>query len=349
VLTVPRTVRTGQAKSILLVWLALELFVQLGAKPAFAAEPLSSCPSREATSVAVRALLKPSHVDTAGIETQFEVQDFGDRYAVTVKGRRRDYHDEPRDCAKRAHVAAVFIALTLAPPDIPLPEQPEPAPPPRATAPSAASSSASQSSTSSPAPAPTSPPTARVPTATTTATATATTRTPPASAWSIQVELGALATAAPRSEAWQTALGAELRWSVLRDQWGLTLGAAVTTSSTLELEGVPVRESRIPFDLAIRRNLRAMNLQGSLELGLAAALTRLRQEDLAGAEAETRLELGARAAGRLALGSQLAPYLSVFTEFFPFPHELAAEPRGSIGHTSSVWLGASLGLMGKFP
>jgi hypothetical protein len=112
---------------------------------------------------------------------------------------------------------------------------------------------------------------------------------------------------------------------------------------------VPVRESRIPFDLGLRRELRALNLEASLELGLAAALTRLHQEALAGARTQTRVELGARAAGRLALNGALAPYLSVFTDIFPLPYRLSAEPRGEIGHTSPVWLGASLGLSAKFP
>lgn len=347
-LTVPRTVRIGQAKSILLAWLAIELCVWYAVKPASAAEPASSCPSREATSVAVRALLKPSHVDTAGIETQFDVHDFGDHYAVTVKGRRREYSDDERNCAKRAHVAAVFIALTLAPPDIPLPEQPEPASAPRAASPSA-SPSAAPSSPAASAAVSAAPPAAVSPAPLAPRLAPANSNPTPPSPWSIQVELGALARAAPRSDGSQAALGAELRWSVLRGLWGLTLGAAVTTPSTLELASVRVRESRIPFDLGLRHDLRLLNLQGSLELGLAAALIRLRQEDLLGAQTETRLELGARAAGRLALSSRIAPYLSVFTEVFPFPHELAAEPRGAIGRTSPLWLGASLGLTAKFP
>jgi hypothetical protein len=155
--------------------------------------------------------------------------------------------------------------------------------------------------------------------------------------------------AAPRTESSQGAVGAELRWSISREQWGLSLGANVATASTLELSGVPVRESRIPFDLGVRRNLHTERLTGSLELGVAAALTRVRQQDLASAETETLVELGGRAAGRLALNSALSPYLCVFTQFFPFPHELAAEPRGGIGHISALWVGASLGVAAKFP
>jgi hypothetical protein len=165
----------------------------------------------------------------------------------------------------------------------------------------------------------------------------------------VRLELGALAVAAPRTESSQTTLGAELRLSALRDLWGLTFGAAVATASTLELDSVPVRESRIPFDLGVRHDLRAASLAASLELGLAAALTRLRQQDALAAQTETRVEIGARAAARLALNRAVAPYLSVFTQIFPFPHELAVEPRGTIGHTSPLWLGASLGLAGKFP
>jgi hypothetical protein len=112
---------------------------------------------------------------------------------------------------------------------------------------------------------------------------------------------------------------------------------------------VPVRESRIPFDLGVRRTLSTLRLQGSLELGVVAALSRFRQQDRANARTETRVEWGARAAGRLAFDSAISPYLSVFTEVFPFRHELAVEPRGPLGHPSPVWLGVALGVGAKFP
>lgn len=364
-LTLPRTVRVGLAKSIFFAWLAL--LALPSARPAFAAEPQSACPKREAVAVAVRALLRPSHVDTAGIEAQFEVQDFGDRYAVTVKGRRRDYHDEPRDCAKRAHVAAVFVALTLAPPDIPLPEQPELPPSAASTRSSPAPSSstaAAPAATSTPAAAAAAPGAAAAPAATTTAGATTSAAPAPAAAasgsapaaapaptkaWSFQTELGALALIAPRTDSSQTALGGELRLSAVRDAWGIAAGAQVASASALELDAVSVRESRIPFDLAVRHSLCTSRLQCSLELGVVAALSRFRQEERANARTETRVEWGARAAARFALGSALSPYLSVFTQVFPFRHQLAVEPRGPIGHPSPVWLGLALGVGAKFP
>jgi hypothetical protein len=127
------------------------------------------------------------------------------------------------------------------------------------------------------------------------------------------------------------------------------LGASLATPSTLELATVPVHETRIPFDLSVRRTLRVARLRAALELGPLAALTRFRQEELPGARSETRVELGLRAAGSLALDTSVGPYLSVFTNVFPFPSELAAEPRGSLGHASALWLGASLGVSAEFP
>jgi hypothetical protein len=110
------------------------------------ADETIGCPTREAVGVAVHALLSQSRVDPRSVETTIEVQDLGERYVVTVKGRTREYTDEAHDCARRARVAAVFVALTLAPPDIALPElkpmaraeptapppKPEPEPRPRA-------------------------------------------------------------------------------------------------------------------------------------------------------------------------------------------------------------------------
>jgi hypothetical protein len=46
------------------------------------------------------------------------VQDFGQRFSVSIAEQTREYLDEKRDCEERARVAAVFAALTLEPPDV---------------------------------------------------------------------------------------------------------------------------------------------------------------------------------------------------------------------------------------
>jgi hypothetical protein len=51
------------------------------------------------------------------------VVDVGNAFRVTVNGRQREYHDESRDCARRARMAAVFAAIALG---LPLPRKPAP-------------------------------------------------------------------------------------------------------------------------------------------------------------------------------------------------------------------------------
>src|SRR5260370_32589999 len=93
------------------------------------------CPSRDAIAFAVGVLLDRSRapVNADTVAREIEVHDLGDRYVVQIRGRRREFTDDARDCSKRVRVAAVFVALTVAPPDIGLPDlSPEPSPePPR--------------------------------------------------------------------------------------------------------------------------------------------------------------------------------------------------------------------------
>jgi hypothetical protein len=72
-----------------------------------------------------------------------EIVDLGAPFQVTAAGSTREYRDETRDCAYRARVAAVFIALVIEPGSIAParvsspPREPTPVappPPPRAPA-----------------------------------------------------------------------------------------------------------------------------------------------------------------------------------------------------------------------
>jgi hypothetical protein len=61
-----------------------------------------------------------------------ELVDLGAPFQVVVGGRVREYRDEARDCAQRARVAAVFVAMTIDPASIAAPPPPPPPPPPAA-------------------------------------------------------------------------------------------------------------------------------------------------------------------------------------------------------------------------
>jgi hypothetical protein len=292
------------------------LLAALASRSAVAAEPQpeSHCPTREEVGHAVRALLSRSRaqVDVDAALRELTIQDLGERYTVEIRGRKREYADAPRDCAKRARVSAVFVALTVAPPDIALPEPPPIAPPEP-------------------------PPTPHVP-------------PPPAPrTWWPEVELGAWAGAAPRSDHSLFVMGGELRLALESERWGLTAGARVSTSGTLELENVRVRVARYPFDLGARARWSSSVVAAWLDVGATLSVLQIRALDLQDARTTTRLEPGARAAFTLAAQGAWAPYLRVFTEVAPAPYDVAIEPRGPIGKTSALWVGVSIGVSGKFP
>jgi hypothetical protein len=304
--------------------------------PCRAEEPASptDCPSHDAVAKAVRGLLNRSHIEIANIESAFDVRDLGQRYIVTVRERTREYDDESRDCVRRARVAAVFVALTLAPPDIGLPDLAEESP---------------QNPTPTPEPAPSSPPPPSPPKPTPPQPLI---RIKPAaipSSWRAGVEIGALCALAPSADQTLTAFGAELRFFLTESRLGFHLGASLATADSLDLASSSVRLQRFPFDVGLRWNWSRAWLGGSLDLGAVMEVLTAQQTNLPQASQKTLVEVGGRAGiTLLASRSTVAPFIRGFAELYPSTHALAVEPRGVIGRTPAWWAGTSVGLAGFF-
>lgn len=290
-----------------------------------------TCPSRDSIGVAVQSLLGESQPSSDELNL-VEVIDLGDRYVIKVKGRVREYTDESRDCAKRARVAAVFVALTLAPPDIgaseegpsPKADMSQPEPP-------------VQASTLSPA-APT-PPVQPV-----IAPVVPSASVAPRS-WTPGVEVGVSAAMAPRSDKTLFDLGGQFKLVFTSPQWGLVLGANIPTASTLLLESIRIQQARYSAIFGVRLHLHTEQLRGALDICAMSALLRLRQLDLPSANAVTRVESGLHVGTTWALSGRLiSPYVGGYAEFIPATIPIAVEPRGIIGHSSAVWLGLSAGM-----
>jgi hypothetical protein len=213
-------------------------------------------------------------------------------------------------------VSAVFVALTVAPPDIALPEVPLPPEPPR-------------------------PPPPRL--------ETPPRPEPPPRTWWPEIEAGAWAGAAPRSDHSVFVMGGELRFGLTSERVGVTTGVGLSTPSTLEFANVRVRVARYPFDVGARLRWAGPAVAAWIDVGAVISWLEIRPLDIADARTTSRLEPGARAAVTLAAQGTWAPYLRVFTEVVPAPYEVALEPRGPIGKTSAVWLGVAIGVTGKFP
>jgi hypothetical protein len=288
---------------------------------------------------AVKALLSRSHAKVAGLEGKFGVRDLGDEYQVRALDSSRSYTDESRDCGKRAEVAAVFVALTLAPPDIqgPESEQDEEPPPESDVDPPA----------KVPAPTPAAPSVKSV--TQTTAPEQSVDAGRAARALSLELELGGLAAVAPHSDGVQAALGGELGLSAMKGRWGLKALVGLESSVGFELDGVALREERVPVAILLRRVFGSGSLRAVGELGPSAHFFRVRQSQQGPESSVGLAQFGARGSALLRLDRALSPYASILLEYLPGARPLALEPRGPFGDTASLWLGASVGLVAKLP
>ena len=89
-------------------------------------EQTSGCPTREAVAAALSPALAHIRPNLDPLPSDFRLADLGDAFEVTVGRQVQRYADAARDCAERARVAAVFVALAMNPPSL---EPPRPAPP----------------------------------------------------------------------------------------------------------------------------------------------------------------------------------------------------------------------------
>jgi hypothetical protein len=347
---------------------------------------------------AVGALLRRSDGAASELEKEIDVTDAGSRFTVRVRGRTREYLDAARDCKERTRTAAVFVALTLAPPEIdslsdpaarsgsakggatsaaasgtatPSTATPSTATPKMATPNDSGGASARGDATApessrSDAPAATRPKAKpKPPTPPQRASSSAASASSPSSVASptdvgnpkrrnadasrLALELGLLGALAPRDDATLLVAGAELRGAFTVGSLGLSLGLNLPSPSTLELSGARVKQERFAADASFRLLWRGGALSGAFDLGLLTAVSRLSRDGAGSVEGKRRLDLGLRAAASVEpLDAAVSPFFRVFAEVLPVTRKIALEPRGVVGETSLLWLGASLGISGKF-
>jgi hypothetical protein len=100
----------------------------------------SACPRPDAVWNELVTLVPPERLEARlrtvprGNAPLVEISDLGVPYRIVAAGQVREYRDESRDCASRARIAAVFVALAIdpaTPPPAPAPAAvAQPAPPP---------------------------------------------------------------------------------------------------------------------------------------------------------------------------------------------------------------------------
>jgi hypothetical protein len=289
----------------------------VGAGPAVVGT--GDCPAPEAISAELATLLPADGPAAAG---RVEIADLGPLFRVIVAGRQREYRDEGRDCAHRAQVAAVFVALTLNPASVATSEPtPTSAPPP----------------TPVPPPLPPSP----VPSASRAAAAPV-----DLDLAVVRLELGAAIDVGVGGDGSVAHPGVALRLAAGRGRLALTAGSAALAPVDATLGGVHLRQWRLPVDAGVRVHFDAGKLAPYAELGLGLTLVSERAVELAtssGRQYGTELGLRAAVGARLVTGARVTAFAALQAELVPSPVAIFALPRGDAGSTPAVWLGATVG------
>jgi hypothetical protein len=287
---------------------------------------VGECPPPSAIWAGIRSMVPPSDLGKV-TAAKVEVSDLGATYHVRIVGdereRQRTFHDVERDCDHRARFAAIFIVVTLLPPDVLLESPPEPPPAPSA-------------------PAPASPPTIVV---------VAQPPSPPR-VRSFRLELAGLFDAAPAvgGAGQSTTLGGEVRTFWGAHRLAATAAVGLEPRASFDFGGVGVDELRVPFDagLALVAARRRVGFVGSISLaGAVVRISGVPGANTVSPQAGTRVELGGRLGAAVRFGassSGVVPVVGVHALLFPKPYEATTTPTGEIGWLPALWLGLTAGV-----
>ena len=277
----------------------------------------STCPRPDAVWKELVTLVPPERLEarlravTRGKAPLVELVDLGVPYRILAAGQVREYRDESRDCAYRARIAAVFVALAIDPAQLPAqlpaqPPMPPPAPPPvPQTAPPPVDDLQS--------------PRARL-------------------------DLGATAVGGLGPDDHVGQLGAELRWSAGRHRLGPEAGVTALLPVDHTVGGVRLRQWRLPIDAGVRARIAGPRFERYGELGVSVALLSERALELATPKSQTGIEVGLRlAVGVHAARGRFSPFAALSGELVPIPPTIFALPAGTVGHTPIFWIGATAG------
>ncbi|MES1209371.1 MAG: hypothetical protein ABUS79_25825 [Pseudomonadota bacterium] len=244
-------------------------------------------------------------LDVKGAGPPIALADLGASYRVSAAGRVRVYRDEAHDCAARARVAALFIALAIDPADTVAAAAPQPAPPPP--------------------PAPATKPE---------------TPAPPL----VDLQVGPAFDVGVGSGSTTFAPAAVVGVAVGRGLWAGLVAIAADLPADTSAGSVRVRQWRAPVTVGVRARLARERVEPYAELGLAAGPIVARARDVVSPATAVSLELGLTAALGVRIGGRTGGFLVARGELVPDRPEVFALPAGSAGHTPRLWIGAAAGL-----
>jgi hypothetical protein len=279
-----------------------------------------------------------------------DVTDGGDTYRVTLitneDRQDKSFTDPNRDCAKRARFAAVFIVVTLFPPELDLEGNS-----PGESAPGA-DSAPDEASVAAPSPTPrraqeSTPSTEGRPASPPESTSEQGSEDELGFDPIARIEVGSEGGLAPRMRdaVGVRKLGAGVLAVLGRGGIRLTLGMGYTFPTRFDAGLVRVRMSELPARVGIRLPWESGSLGVALDLGLSGALRQVRGRDAVEPNEASGVGFGVRADFGVfyALTQRLQLLLGVHATLEPAPAELVALPYGSVGTLPWLWLGARAG------
>ena len=275
-------------------------------------ERTSGCPTPEAVAAALSPALVHIRPNLDPLPSDFRLTDLGDAFEVTVGGQVQRYADATRDCAERARVAAVFVALAMNPLSLEPPRPPPPVPRPAVQ------------QTEPPLP-----------------------RESKRSWLSVGVAARLDAAVGGSSDATSGATaGGELDFAFGRGSFGIEASAGLVTATQNTIASVQISQQRFPCSLsAVVRRRAGAHLEVGAALGAALTPFTLHGHGLDMTLPVTRFDAGARLALELRVArTALAPFANLHVEYFPRTYEIAVAPLGIIATTEPLQIGLSVGV-----
>jgi hypothetical protein len=284
------------------------------------------CPTAAAVAAETWALT-PAH-QRAVLDELYAVQveDLGPSYRVvvtTAKGtKERSYQGPERECEKRARFVAVFVVLTLMPPEGLLPdatvaEPPSPATPPPSPAIAKSELQPKEESTL-------------------------------AAERRFRFELAVTAEQGLKLEGASGVayVGGSLRALVGRGVLVPALGVSYATLGHFDADGVQADLARAAANAGVRARVRSSAFELGAEADAVIVASRATATNLLHPTSDSGTELGVEAALLVALRTQVLfePFLATNVRWMPVPHALTTTPRGEVGTLPSLWIGASAGV-----
>jgi hypothetical protein len=285
-------------------------------------QPGNLCPTAAAVATETWALTPAQRRAVLDELRDVEIEDLGASYRIvvtTVKGtKERIYQGPERDCEKRARFVAVFVVLTLMPPEGQLPDATVEEPTPPATPPPSPEISKPRLEPNLDA--------ERL----------------------LRLEVAVTAEQGIRLDGANGVryFGGSLRALAGRGVLTPALGVSYAAFGHFDAGGVQGDLARAAAHAGLRARVRTSAWELGAEADAVVVTSRATATNLLHPTSDSGIELGVEAALLVAVPTKIfvEPFLATAVRWIPVPHGLTVLPRGEVGVLPHLWIGASAGV-----